>query len=101
MLVCKITYATLDAKQGKMVDETTTAIVASTKGKNALVDAMKQDNKFEKSTSVQELFVNREAVEKALYEIFAKDHPAYATELVAHAVKALDGGCMFRRPKAE
>lgn len=101
MLVCKITYATFDTKQGKIIDGERTAVVASTKSKNVLIDDMKQENCFEKSTTVTEIFVDKTAVENALRDVFAKQHPSIANELVAHATKALDGACMFKRPKAE
>ena len=97
-----ITYVTLE--NGKKERRTTTAIVASTKSQNSLLRAMEEEDKFpiKNELVVKEVFVDKAKTENALATAFAGVGDADTVKaLVAHAMAALDGACMFVRPQVD
>ena len=93
-----ITYVTFE--NGERRERTVTEIVASTKSQNNLLEQYSLDEKFVKGKPVEkELFVDAEKTAQALLGAFAGiGDNATVTALVNHAMRALDGACMFERP---
>lgn len=93
-----ITYITFE--NGERKERIVTEIVASTKSQNNLLEQYSLDEKFIKGKPVEkELFVDANKTASALQAAFAGvgDDKTVAA-LVAHAMRALDGACMFERP---
>lgn len=96
----KISYVTLE--NGKKENHVAMEIVASTKSQNVLIRDYNAKDRFIRTIEEKDLFVDKIAVETALTATFGKQYSGDVLKaLVAHAVKALDGACMFERPKAE
>ena len=93
-----ITYVTF--KDGSRKEHTVTEIVASTKSQNNLLEQYSVDEKFVKGKPVEkDLFVDAGKTASALQAAFVGvGDDATVKALVAHAMRALDGACMFERP---
>ena len=93
-----ITYVTFE--NGARTQHTVTEIVASTKSQNNLLEQYSIEEKFVKGKPVeQEIFVDVEKTAQALLSAFAGvGDKETVTALVNHAIRALDGACMFERP---
>lgn len=102
MQLLKIT-ATAITDKGKET-RNITAVVASTKGANALERELREQDVFVKHTDVTSLFLSQTDVENALRPIVAKAANGNAEiekALFAHTIKALDGACLFVRPSVK
>lgn len=90
-------------KDGKPVveikKEIVSAVVASTKSQNNLIDAMKEEGENVGTVKVEELFLDRQATATAVAEMvekqLAKESEEVRKAVVSHIVKALDGACVF------
>lgn len=96
----KINVKTADFKAGKFIDETKTAVVASTKSQNNLVEEMKEQGYLVGKIVVEDLFLDKQATANAVAEMVAKQikEEEIAKAVVSHIVKALDGACVFKKP---
>lgn len=95
-----ITYVTLEG--GAKQQHTTTEIVASTKSQNVLLRDYAENDKFVKSVAEKDLFVDKARVENAIRTTFASEYQGATLDaLVAHAMDALNGACMFVRPQVK
>lgn len=95
--------ATALTEKGKE-QRTITAVVASTKGANALERELRERDIFVKSMNVSTLYLSQVDVENALKPIIAKaagGNSEIEKALFAHTVKALDGACLFLRPQVK
>lgn len=94
-----ISTKTADFKAGKYIDEKITAVVASTKSQNILLDELRSQGKVVSGVVVADLFVDDNKTTQALRKTF--EEQGYTGEvleaLVKHAHKALNGACMFKR----
>lgn len=104
-----ITYKTPEIgtdKDGKPViqykTETELYVVASTKSQNNLLDELKADNKVASDVLVENLFLDKKAVLKLFSDYIgtAITDKTIATAVIEHTLKALDGACLFEKPKA-
>lgn len=91
-------------KDGKPVveikRETVSAVVASTKSQNNLIEEMKEQGKNVGTVKVEEFFLDKQATANAVAEMVAKQikEEEIARAVVSHIVKALDGACVFKKP---
>ena len=91
-------------KDGKPVveikREIVSAVVASTKSQNNLIEEMKEQGKNVGTVKVEEIFLDKQATATAVAEMVAKQikEEEIAKAVVSHIVKALDGACVFKKP---
>lgn len=91
-------------KDGKPVveikKEIVSAVVASTKSQNNLIEEMKEQGKNVGTVKVEEFFLDKQTTANAVAEMVAKQikEEEIAKAVVSHIVKALDGACVFKKP---
>lgn len=98
----KLTINYVTFANGKREQHTVTEIVASTKSQNNLIDAYSLAEKFIIGKPQEtEIFVDGNETAKALAATFAEMYSdkEIVAALTAHALKALDAACMFKRNK--
>ena len=90
----------VDFEQKKFVDKVETAIVASTKSQNNLIDEMKEQGKIVASVKVEEIFLDKAKTRQAVADFVSTqvNDKAVADSIISHIVKALDGACVFKKP---
>ena len=90
----------VDFEQKKFVDKVETAIVASTKSQNNLIDEMKEQGKIVASVKVEEIFLDKGKTRQAVADFVLTqiNDKAVAESIISHIVKALDGACVFKKP---
>lgn len=100
MLKAKIPYKCF--KDGQTVQEEMTVVVPSTKGLNVVLAEMETEDKFpmRKAIEVQEVYIDKDAVEKALAPVINGLGDKLVISAFFHTLhKALDGACMYLRNK--
>lgn len=91
-------------KDGKPVveikKEIVSAVVASTKSQNNLIEEMKEEGKNVGTVKVEEFFLEKQAIATAVAEMVAKQikEEEIAKAVVSHIIKTLDGACVFKKP---
>lgn len=103
-LIIQLNTPTAEMKDGKPVvvikKESVSAIVASTKSQNNLIDEMKEQGKNVGTVKVEEIFLDKQATATAVAEMVSKQikEEEIAKAVCSHIVKALDGACVFKKP---
>ena len=90
----------VDFEKKQFVDKVETAIVASTKSQNNLIDYLKEQGKIVASVSVEEIFLDKGKTRQAVADFVETqiNDKAVSDSVIAHIVKALDGACVFKKP---
>lgn len=90
-----------DFKQGKFIEETKTAVVASTKSENNLIDEMKKEGVIVSEVIAKDFFLDKEktldGVNKVVDGLITDVETAKLVK--AHLEKVLNGGCLFKPEK--
>ena len=93
---------TADFKQGKYVDETLTAVVASTKSQNNLLDDLRKSGKVVTETAVKDFFFDKEKVaaviSKMCIDLLPNESEAIQKATYAHIMESLNKHCIFYNP---
>ena len=93
---------TADFKQGKFVDEELTAVVASTKSQNKLVEELQQSGKVVTDITVKDFFLDKNAVatvvSKMCVDLLPNEGGAIQKATYAHIMESLDKHCIFYNP---
>lgn len=92
--------ATIASKKAVFTETKETAIVASTKSYNNLVDERNASGTPVSESKTETLFLDKAETEKALAEFVARQvkEEAIRPAVVEHLMQALDGACVFYRP---
>lgn len=97
-----ITTKTADFKAGKFIDETITAVVASTKSQNNLLEELAKAGKIVGTTTVKDFYLDKEKVktviENTVNEQLAKETDETKKATVAHIMDSLNRHCIFYNP---
>ena len=79
--------------------ETVSAVVASTKSQNNLIEEMKEQGKNIGTVKVEEFFLDKQETAKSITDMvekqLAKESEEVKKAVVSHILKALDGACVF------
>ena len=92
---------TLAEKRPVYSKRTDTAVVASTKSLNNLLDDYKLKNESVAKVERKDFFVDRNATEMAIADmvVVLVDDIDVRKEVTDHIMKALDGACLFKKLK--
>ena len=93
---------TADFKAGKYVDENLTAVVASTKSQNNLLDDLRKSGKVITEVVVKDFFLDKEKVANVIsqmcVELLPQESEAIQKATFAHIMDSLNKHCIFYNP---